>query len=131
MAAEGNDPQAQTKLGELYENGHPAGVARDDRAAFGWYSKAVEQKHYQAYVPLGQLYLQGRGTTADPAKAVELFKGAARVGFAPAQYILGEMYELGRGVEKNIQWAGEYYKLAADRGNKEAEKKLQTLKTGS
>src|SRR5919112_1418318 len=54
-----------------------------------------------AMVLLGELYNQGLGVAADPAKAVEWYRLAARRGDAHALSLLGTMALEGRGMEKN------------------------------
>jgi TPR repeat protein len=64
---------------------------------------------------LGDAYASGRGVTADPSKAVVLYKRAALAGDTTAALRLGELYERGEGVPKSPRQAFDWYLKAADR----------------
>ncbi|MFT4925687.1 MAG: hypothetical protein ACI8WB_001782 [Phenylobacterium sp.] len=55
------------------------------------------------------------------------FEPLVNLGYAPAQYELGEMYEHGLGVKKDLKKASELYHLAAKQGNAEAQFSVSTF----
>ena len=66
---------------------------------------------------IGKRYTDGLGTQKDLAKAAQWYEASADLGYAPAQYIIGNFNEKGLGVEKNPEKAAEWYKKAAQGGN--------------
>jgi TPR repeat protein len=58
------------------------------------------------------MYWQGECVEANGAKAVEWFKKAAEQGMTGSMATLGMMYKEGNGVEKNVEEARKWYKLA-------------------
>jgi uncharacterized protein len=66
LADKGN-PEAQEKIGRLYERG--MGVPKDFTQAESWYRKAAEQGHPPAQARLGFMYRIGEGVTRDPKQA--------------------------------------------------------------
>jgi TPR repeat protein len=64
----------------------------------------------------------------DIEAAVKLYAIAAEMGCREAMYDLGRCYEEGKGVPQNTAKAAEYYKEAADKGQKDAKAMLKSLK---
>jgi TPR repeat protein len=58
------------------------------------------------------MYMEGECTTKDPEKAVHWFRKAAEQGLAGSQTTLAMMYEEGRGVEKDLNEANRWYRMA-------------------
>jgi hypothetical protein len=56
--------------------------------------------------------LEGVGAPQDDAKAFELYRRAAELGHAPAQFKLGFMHAAGRGTPQNDAAAAEWYRKA-------------------
>ncbi|MBY8917147.1 SEL1-like repeat protein [Nitratireductor sp. L1-7-SE] len=81
----------------------------------------------KAYFEIASRYAEGRGTTADMAKAVEWYTKAAEAGFAPAQYRVGDLYQKGTGVERDAAKAKMWFQLAAQQGNAGAMHNLGVL----
>jgi len=50
------------------------------------------------------------------ASAAELFRKAADMGYAPAQYNLGYCYKYGDGVPRDLAVSTEWYRKAAEQG---------------
>jgi localization factor PodJL len=74
--------------------------------------------------------LMGGGPNApdsDMAAAARWYEMAAEMGFAPAQYRIGNAYEKGLGVERDRQAAITWYQLAAEQGNVSAMHNLAVL----
>lgn len=65
------------------------------------------------------------GITRNPAKAVELYCEAARLGDAEAQYNLGWMLANGRGIPRDDETAAYFFSLAAKQGDSHAERMLR------
>ena len=57
-----------------------------------------------------------KGVTRNPAKAVELYRQAANMGDAEAQYQLGTCYDLGNGVAQDYKQAVHWWTKAANQG---------------
>ncbi len=112
--ANDGDPEAQYKVGVMYEKGR--GTDKDLAKAFEWYVKAAEQGQFKAAHKLGFSYLRGRGVEQNSELAYKWFKIAADKGYERAQYYLGEMYEHGSGVAQNYDHAIEWYQKAAAGG---------------
>ena len=76
--AEKGDPDAQFRLGELYEEGDI--VERDFGKAIEAYRKAAEQGHSGAQYALAHNYHLGSGVTQDMAAAMVWYRKAALQG---------------------------------------------------
>lgn len=76
------------------------------------------------------LYEQGRKyfNYFDCRKARPLFRKAAELGHAEAQYRLGYIYELGLGCAKDFQEARRWYKKASEQGHYSAKYALEHLR---
>lgn len=78
-AAEQGHPEAQSALGEMYDEGE--GVTQDFKEAFDWYIKAAEQGNSRAQYLLGNMYEKGNGVTQDFGKAIEWWDKSEEQGF--------------------------------------------------
>jgi hypothetical protein len=74
-AAEEGDAEAQTFVGEIYEQG-PGGEP-DYAAAAEWYRRAAEQGNARAQFNLGTLHEQGLGVAADKLQALNWYRRAS------------------------------------------------------
>src|SRR5262245_37117216 len=68
----------------------------------------------------GLRYLNGDGVAADPARAIEEFRAAARE-IPDAAFLIGLAYRSGRGVARDDDVAVTWFRQAADRGHAEAQ----------
>ncbi|MBA3609104.1 MAG: protein kinase [Chthoniobacterales bacterium] len=124
-AAAANDPRAMDQLGTCYHKG--IGVARDDREAFRFYSAAAKLNYLDSAGNLGVLYLTSDGTdlgknqTARTEKAVDLFREGAKQNNAFCMFLYARCFEGGTGVEANPSEAIEWYRRAAEAGNRPAQ----------
>ncbi len=75
QAAEAGDKEAQTTLGEIFEQG--VGVPPDYDAARRWYEQAAAKDFPRALTNLGNLYERGLGVAQDSAKALTYYRRAA------------------------------------------------------
>ena len=78
-------------------------------------------------VDIGGKFFFGDGVEKDEEMAVKLWRQAAELGSAEAQFILGECYYNGDGTEKNEQLAVYWYRKAAEQNNTDAKERLDVL----
>jgi len=71
------DPDAQNKIGEIYERGI-AGEP-DYALAAAWYGKAAKQGHARAQINLGFLYEKGLGVDKDSKAALSWYRKASQM----------------------------------------------------
>lgn len=69
----------------------------------------------------------GNGVSRDPAKAVQLYCEAARLGDLEAQYALGWMYANGRGIARDDATAAYFFSMAAKQGDKLSQRMLRQV----
>ena len=69
----------------------------------------------------------GEGVTRDPAKAVELYCEAARLGDVESQFNLGWMYANGRGIPRDDGLAAYFFAMAAKQGAPQAKRMLSQV----
>lgn len=138
-AAENGQLGAQWKLARMYAQGD--GVTQNDYEAFRFYQEIVQQEvepgspddSYvaDALVALAG-YLQrgipGSPVNANPQAAQDYYMRAAATYRHPgAQYEIGRMFLSGEGVKPNVQQAGRWLQLAAEKGHAGAEATLGHL----
>ncbi len=113
-------PEAEYQLGLLYKSGVLSDPPRPDyyRAAFHFqHVISLGVCKAAVYYELGVLYFSPTGGFIKDFKcAQDNFSIAADLGHADAQYMLGYMYEHGH-IERNIEKAIHYHKLAAEQGH--------------
>ena len=112
--AEAGDAEAQTELGERYEEGR--GVVQDYAAAVSWFRRAAEQGYAPGQSALGFMYDTARGVAQNDEAAFQWYRSSAAQGNARGQHNLGGMYRDGRGVERNDREAVRWYRRSADQG---------------
>jgi hypothetical protein len=82
----------------------------------------VENDVPEAINVLARSYRDGDlGLVQSYKKAVKIYKRAVELGSVQATIELGHMYELGRGVTLDLKKANQLYRMAADRGNANAQ----------
>ena len=113
MAFDHGDAKSQCMLGE-YLMRNENGTSGD---AIWWLQASAAQGERDAYLWLGQAYLDGTGVAADVKKSRELFQAAAELGSVEAQFQLGETYNRDDLPGKHLGLAFEWYKTAADAGS--------------
>jgi TPR repeat protein len=119
------DPEAQYRLGLLYENG--VKLERNFARAADWYRRAGRQGHPRAQFKLGALHQAGALGTVDLAAAGDWYAKAARQGLAQAEYNLAVLIERGLGRAPDPARAAELYRKAAADGILEAQMSLGLL----
>jgi uncharacterized protein len=140
-AAEQGMPGAMWKLGRMYADGD--GVHQDKLRAFEYFRNLTKTHAYEppdsqqsrfvagAFVALGQYYLDGipdSAVKADPVVALDLFRHAASYFSDPdAQYHLGRLYLYGNGTAKDGVQAARWLRLAATKGQRNAQALLGSM----
>ena len=94
--------------------------AGDDRVATALFSHLADKGNATAQYWLGHMTELGLGVPRNPAKAIELYKKAARQDLVAAEVRLGEIYLYGNLVPPNPQLAKTYLEKASYRGNARA-----------
>lgn len=83
--AEQGDPQAQTYVGEIYENG--LGTRESFEQAASWYQRAANQGFSRAKINLGYLYESGLGVERDLPRALNLYRQASGFTAADIEFV--------------------------------------------
>ncbi len=124
-AAAAHDPRAMDQLGTCYNKG--IGVPVDDREAFRLYAAAARLGYPDSAGNLGVLYLTsdetdlGKNKNACTEKAVSLFRDGAKQGSAFCMFLYARCFEVGTGVEASPTTASDWYRRAAEAGNRPAQ----------
>jgi TPR repeat protein len=108
-AAEGGDVLGMFNLGALLED------RRDDEAVM-WYARASDLGCAPAMNNLALIYQTAPTHIEDLTAAFALFREAARMGFAAAEWNLGRCFERGLGIGASPSEAHLWYTQAAARG---------------
>ena len=118
LAEQGN-PEAQYKVGEMYETGK--GVQRDRAVALSWFEKAAAQNHKKAGYKLLYLDIKSNGLNDYTKTQLGVLRQESASGNSDAQYYLGKMYASGVGVPKSLDNALTWLNKATFNGVSEAE----------
>jgi TPR repeat protein len=120
QAAEAGGGAAAYDLAMIYARGD--GVPRDQQLAALWLTKAANHDFVPALRDLGIRSAYPRdGSTADVPLALQKLKRAAELGDAISQAILGDIFSNGELMKPDYQQAANYYKMAADQGQRDGE----------
>lgn len=84
----------------------------DYRAATHCFDLSSLLENPYAQLELGNAYMLGRGVEKDEARAVELYREAARHGVYEARVNFGQCYERGIGVQQDAKEAVRWYRKA-------------------
>ena len=123
-AATAKDARAMDQLATCYHKG--IGVGRDDHQSFRLYSAAAKLNYLDSVGNLGVLYLTsdqtdlGRNEAARTQKAVDLFRAGAKQNNAFCMFLYARCFEAGTGVDTNPTEASDWYRRAAEAGNRSA-----------
>ncbi len=90
----------------------------DYRTAFEEWRALAEAGDAEAQTALAGLYLDGQGTPAKPAQAVQWYRRAAEQGEAVAQQNLGDLYRRGWGIGRDLVSAYVWLSRAAAQGRR-------------
>jgi uncharacterized protein len=91
-------------------------LSDDPGQAIAWVSAAARYGLVEAQLVLGQMLLDGNGTSRDPRAAFQWFSAAANAGNADAINMVGRCHEGGWGVKQDFRKAIQFYRKAADHG---------------
>jgi TPR repeat protein len=120
------DPQAQYKLGNMYENGQ--GVKVDLVQAENWYKKAAAQKHDAAKMRLTYIDIKKNGYQRQKHGAwLKKLQLDAENDDGEALFLLGTMYKKGIVVRKNLNKSAGYFKRATNKNIPGAEAELESV----
>lgn len=118
---------AQFSLANLYYYGN--GVEQSYEKAFDWYSRSAKQGQPYAAYAIAQMFSKGEYVEKDESQTQSYYKQALAK-FLKLEtddqaddnlfYKIGRMFKLGFGTDSNVSKAIEYFKRAADLGNKNA-----------
>jgi TPR repeat protein len=122
-AAAGGSAVAQNALGLILTFGEA-----DPGAAAPWFEKAATQDHPEALRMLGHLLGEGKGVPKDEARAAGLYRRAAELGDAFAQFNLAAMIDQGLGgLTRDVNEAIKWFRRAAEQGMTAAAQRLAEL----
>lgn len=127
--------EAFVMVGDAYLDGQ--GVEKNTAKARLWYKKGADMGEITATLKLADCCKNGIGGKVDYSKAMEQYLHLAERtgrfwnryadGIGTAQYEIGNMYLNGLGVSVDLKKAARYFKLAAKKGNSEAENALKII----
>jgi len=104
------------------------GCPQDPALSIHYYNIAAQQNHRDSCFALTAWYLVGSPGVL-PQSDTEAFlwaKKAAGAGLAKAMYAVGYFFEVGIGTPANMPEAIDFYKRAADLGDKRATQRLKS-----
>ena len=78
---------------------------------------------------LGNCYYNGTGAERSYDRAADLYKQAAREGYAAAQYRLGHCYYHGEGIAQSDNRAADWFEQACDNGEQRGCEMLRVVTT--
>ena len=118
LSAQQKNPLGLYRLGVLRESGE-GGIAPNPQEGISLKAAAFQGLNNQmvgdpyAITALGVMCFRGEaGVNKNPAEAAALYKKAADMGYAPAQYCYSACLYNGQGVQRNPQLAEQYWRLA-------------------
>lgn len=116
--AEAGEAEAQALYGQMLLDG--IGVAKDPRAALGWFVRGAAQHHLMAINMVGRCYDLGWGTAPDQRRAADCYRIAAERGLDWGMYNYATLLALGDGVAEDKAAALGWFRKAAAMGNAKA-----------
>ena len=106
------DPEILNNLGIVFTEGVCVDI--DMERGMKYYEKAIMMDDDLARRNLAEIYRTGmNGVEQDYRRAYKLFR---QCGLPYAHYRVGEAFELGLGVDKDLEQARRWYKLAREEG---------------
>ncbi len=118
------EPRATFYLSLIYQKG--LGVEADPERAHRLLQQAADAGDPLAQYNLGNEYLR-EGSEAGAARAAALWRQAAEQGLVLAQHNLGSLYALGKGVERDLEQARYWYRMAQRNGSARSAELLAAL----
>ena len=126
-AARKGQPFATYAVAQMYERGEyvPKNIIEASNhyrsALTGLVALEKKQPDDNIRYKIGKMYLDGKGTESQPARAVEYFKLAAKDENSRAQYELGKAYITGHGIDKDADKGLVWLEKAIKQGNTTAQ----------
>jgi TPR repeat protein/AcrR family transcriptional regulator len=120
--AQKGDSEAELLVGLKYLEG-----GGNDALAARWLGRASDQGNAVAENALGALYQNGRGVSADPAKATHLYESAAAQGNRHAMSNLAVLYAGANDKMKDFTEAARWFQRSASLGYVDAQFNLAVL----
>lgn len=115
-----NDEDFTNEIGVFFEDG--VGIEKDIDQAVYWYQRSADLGNDLARSNLADVLRKGtQGYPKNLKRAFELYKAC---GLPYAFYRVGEFYENGWAVEKDLELAKEYYRVAYHENHPLARRKL-------
>jgi TPR repeat protein len=100
----------------------------DEQGAFDTIeNKSIKSMTAMFIALMGSMYEGGTKLEENHNTAFLCYNVAAKMGYALAQFCVGEYYERGEYVEQNLEEAKHWYTLAAEQDDKNAKKRLKKL----
>lgn len=118
------DDDSFLALGICQEMGY--GLSRDTDLALDAYMKAIKDDP-RAGLMIGMRSLERGEGVLNIRQAVKYLRQAAKHGVAEGAYLIGLLYYYGHGIERNIESALAWMKLAAEQGYAPAVQKLAEI----
>lgn len=116
-SAEKGFAPAMYSLGHCFEKG--TGVDADINEAFNWYLKGANAGDIDSIRKVGEAFRDGnKGTPVSWAQALQWYEKGAAKGDGSCMNILGIMHLNGEGCAKDEKKTRDYFKAAADKGNR-------------
>lgn len=128
-AAAAGHAEAIGGMGYFYSTG--TAVEKDGKLALEWFRKGAEKGSAKAQLNLGKMLLEGNesGGVKTRQEALGLILRAADAKLPEASLAYGEILYFGdQGVEKDMEKAALYFRVAADQGLAEAQNFLGTMR---
>jgi len=94
------------------------GTPKSYTKAKEWLSKAAAHGDKDAYVELGDRYLYGQGTKANPKEAMKWFRKSAEAGDPKGLEKVGDLFYTGDGTPQNRAEAVKWYRKAVEKGER-------------
>ena len=102
-----------------------------DEQYWYWISEAAKEGSILALRVIGAAYFKGEGVEQNHLRGIRYWEEAARLGDKDSQYDLGFLYTMGKEVQKDINKARRYLKMAADQGHVKAATLIAGLESAS
>ncbi len=124
-AANNHHGMSQWKLGMIYWNAN--GTEQNFQQATRYIAMAADKGYAIAQAQLGLAYQQGFGVAKNYKRAAKWYRKSAYQNNAQAQYNLSSLYFKGQGLRKNLIRAYSWSDLAAQNGQRDANRQRKQI----
>ncbi len=123
QAAESYSPEGLYRLGCCYRDGE--GVSRNQKRWIALMHRAADAGSLKSMLVLGDQYLAGGSVSRNWRRAVQWYCSAAEAGDVASTFLIGQIYRHGGyGVERDLNRAIVYFRIAAEQGVWQAQVEL-------